>query len=36
VEEAALALDGVKRALDGKPARKVIVIPDRIANVVSG
>ena len=36
VELAVLALDNVKRALDGKPVRKVVVVPDRIANVVSG
>ena len=36
VEEAVLALDNVQRALGGKPVRKVIVVPDRIANVVSG
>ncbi len=31
---AALALDAVQRALDGKAVRKVIVVPDRIVNVV--
>jgi leucyl-tRNA synthetase len=36
VEEAVLALDSVKRALGDKPVRRVIVVPDRIANVVSG
>jgi leucyl-tRNA synthetase len=36
VEMAVLALENVKRALDGKPVRKVIVVTDRIANVVSG
>jgi leucyl-tRNA synthetase len=35
VEEAALALDFVQRALDGKPPRKVIVVPQRIVNVVA-
>jgi leucyl-tRNA synthetase len=34
VEEAALRLDAVQRALDGRPARKVIVVPQRIVNVV--
>jgi leucyl-tRNA synthetase len=34
VRDAALALDNVQRALDGKPVRKVIVVPDRIVNVV--
>jgi leucyl-tRNA synthetase len=36
VEARVLALDSVMRALDGKPVRKVIVVKDRIANVVSG
>ncbi len=35
VEAAALAEDGVIRALDGKPPRKVIVVPDRIVNIVA-
>ena len=34
VEAAALADEAVKRALDGKPPRKVIVVPNRIVNVV--
>jgi leucyl-tRNA synthetase len=34
VEEAALALDAVRRALDNKPPKKVIVVPRRIVNVV--
>ena len=34
VEEAALALDVVRSALDGKQPRKVIVVPQRIVNVV--
>ncbi|TYR34090.1 leucine--tRNA ligase [Mesorhizobium microcysteis] len=34
VEEAALALDVVRAALDGKPPRKVIIVPQRIVNVV--
>ena len=34
VEAAALQLEGVQRALAGKPARKVIVVPQRIVNVV--
>ncbi len=33
-EAAALDLDGVKTAMDGKVARKVIVVPNRIVNVV--
>jgi len=35
MEKAALALDTVKRALDGKTPRKVIVVPNRIVNVVA-
>ena len=34
LQEAALALENVQRAMDGKTARKVIVVPDRIVNVV--
>jgi leucyl-tRNA synthetase len=34
VEAAALALEPVARALDGKAPRRVIVVPDRIVNVV--
>ena len=34
VEALVLGLEGVKRALDGKPVKKVIVVPDRIANIV--
>ena len=35
VEEAALALAGVQRQLEGKPPRRVVVVPDRIVNVVA-
>jgi len=35
LEKAALALDGVVRALDGKPPRRVIVVPERIVNIVA-
>jgi leucyl-tRNA synthetase len=35
VEQAVLALDFVVKALDGKPPRKVIVVPQRIVNVVA-
>ena len=34
VEAAALKLEGVVRALEGKPVRKIIVVPQRIVNVV--
>jgi leucyl-tRNA synthetase len=34
IECAALALDGVVRAMDNRPARKVIIVPNRIVNVV--
>ena len=33
-ESAALAQSQVQRAMEGKPARKVIVVPNRIVNVV--
>jgi leucyl-tRNA synthetase len=35
VEKAALALDFVQKALEGKAPRKVIVVPQRIVNVVA-
>jgi leucyl-tRNA synthetase len=35
VEQAALALDFVQKALEGRPPRKVIVVPQRIVNVVA-
>jgi leucyl-tRNA synthetase len=35
VEAAVLALEPVQRALDGRPPRKVIVVPQRIVNVVA-
>ena len=28
-------LDGVVRALDGKPPKRVIVVPERIVNIVA-
>jgi leucyl-tRNA synthetase len=34
IEAAVLTLDAVKKALDGKRAKKVIVVPGRIVNVV--
>jgi leucyl-tRNA synthetase len=34
IEAAVLALDTVKHALEGKPPKKVIVVPHRIVNVV--
>lgn len=34
VEQVALGLDSVRRALDGRPVKKVIVVPDRIVNIV--
>jgi leucyl-tRNA synthetase len=30
-----LALEAIQRALDGKPPKKVIVVPQRIVNVVA-
>ena len=35
IESAVLALEPVRRALDGKPPKKVIVVPQRIVNVVA-
>jgi leucyl-tRNA synthetase len=35
VETAALAHDDVRRYLDGKPPKKVIVVPQRIVNIVA-
>ncbi len=35
IEAAVLALEGVQRALEGKPPRKIIVVPQRIVNVVA-
>ena len=35
IEAAALKLEGVVRALEGKPVKKVIVVPQRIVNVVA-
>jgi len=34
IKAAVLALDEVKKALDGKSPKKVIVVPQRIVNVV--
>ncbi|HYS45409.1 MAG TPA: class I tRNA ligase family protein, partial [Rhizomicrobium sp.] len=34
VESAALKQEAVVRALDGKPPKKVIVVPNRIVNIV--
>jgi leucyl-tRNA synthetase len=34
IKRAALALESVKRQLDGKPPRRIIVVPGRIVNVV--
>jgi leucyl-tRNA synthetase len=35
IEAAVLALDAVKSALGGKPPKKVIIVPQRIVNVVA-
>jgi leucyl-tRNA synthetase len=35
IESAVLALDAVQRALEGKPVKKVIIVPQRIVNVVA-
>ncbi|MCC2652434.1 MAG: leucine--tRNA ligase, partial [Microvirga sp.] len=35
VEAAVLAIEAVQKAMEGKPARKIIVVPQRIVNVVA-
>jgi len=35
IEAAALATDGAQRHLQGKPARKIIVVPGRLVNIVA-
>ena len=35
IEAAVLALDAVKKVLDGKAPKKVIIVPQRIVNVVA-
>jgi leucyl-tRNA synthetase len=35
IEQAVLALEAVQRALDGKKVKKVIIVPQRIVNVVA-
>ncbi len=35
IEAAVLALEPVQRAMEGRPARKIIVVPQRIVNVVA-
>ena len=35
LEAAVLALDTVRKALDGKPPKRIIVVPQRIVNVVA-
>jgi leucyl-tRNA synthetase len=35
IEAAALRLETVIRALEGRPAKKIIVVPQRIVNVVA-
>jgi leucyl-tRNA synthetase len=35
VEAAVLSLDAVQKAMEGKTARKIIVVPQRIVNVVA-
>ncbi|WOJ89186.1 leucine--tRNA ligase [Methylocapsa polymorpha] len=34
IEAATLALDAVQRALEGRPVKKIIIVPQRIVNVV--
>ena len=35
VEEAALAVENVQKILEGKPPRRVIVVPNKIVNIVA-
>jgi leucyl-tRNA synthetase len=35
VEATAMALEPVARALEGKPPKRVIVVPDKIVNIVA-
>jgi leucyl-tRNA synthetase len=35
IEAAALELEGVKRAIEGRAIKKIIVVPQRIVNVVA-
>ena len=35
IEAAVLSLDAVRRATEGRPVRKIIVVPQRIVNVVA-
>jgi leucyl-tRNA synthetase len=35
VEKAALALEAVQRFLEGRPPRRVVIVPNRIVNVVA-
>jgi leucyl-tRNA synthetase len=35
IEQAAVKLEGVQRALEGKPVKKIIIVPQRIVNVVA-
>jgi leucyl-tRNA synthetase len=35
VEHAALSDEGVKRHIDGKTVRKIVVVPGRVVNIVA-
>ena len=35
IEAAALGLEAVQRALEGRPVKKIIIVPQRIVNVVA-
>jgi leucyl-tRNA synthetase len=34
IEKEALSVEAVARMLDGRPPKKVVIVPDRIVNVV--
>jgi leucyl-tRNA synthetase len=35
IEAAVMSLDAVRRAIEGRPVKKVVVVPQRIVNVVA-
>jgi leucyl-tRNA synthetase len=35
IEAAVLSLEAIRRAMEGRPVRKIIIVPQRIVNVVA-
>ena len=35
IEAAVMSLDAIRRAMEGRPVRKIIIVPQRIVNVVA-